>query len=123
MVDSPVGDCFRVHANALLDNPEFEDALIVHGYPHLRRPPYRIYAHAWIELGDEVIDLTIDFRGPKMIFYAIGNVTEVFSYNKLELRVMLLRFRHYGPWEGPEACGPTPIEEIIDGRDTRTMEM
>jgi hypothetical protein len=106
------GDCFRIHANALLDDPEFEDALLVQGYPQLRRPPYRKYSHAWIEKGDEAIDLTVDFRGPKMIFYAIGNVEEVFRYTRDETRIMLLLFRHYGPWEGPEACGPIPLEEV-----------
>lgn len=94
------GDCYRVAAGAVIDNPSW---VLVHGVVTGRGAIEGIkYAHAWAEDGDEVVDLTFPEslqRLPKEVYYALGNVEYTKKYTRKEAIEKLVEFSHWGPWE------------------------
>ena len=100
------GTCYPEAANYLLGCAH-EDAILVHGRPTLRVAPFIEYSHAWVEIGDEVIDPSSGFVGSKILYYAVGNIrdSDNHTYTKDTMLAYLLSYGHYGPWEGPEAVG------------------
>jgi len=107
------GDCYEIAVNALL-MPEYAGGLslpaetvLVHGRPTLTCPPFSEYGHAWLELGDAVFDFS---NGKHVItrrevYYKAGSINpdDCLRYSQEEARKWVLRMKHYGPWEGPEA--------------------
>jgi len=98
------GDCYEVAAKKVLFEASPGDVL-VHGRPTLQRPPFIEYGHAWVENGENVIDLTNGFRGPRGLYYAIGNINwkDCLIYTPEETRRFIGYYGHWGPWEGPDA--------------------
>lgn len=114
MKDKENGTCYETAANWLMDKTFFgqDDSSsfkLVHGRPTLQRPPFKKYGHAWIEINEGfVIDTETGKGMPKELYYSAGEIDseECFYYSFEEARKLLLKFKHYGPWEGPEAVEP-----------------
>lgn len=114
-----------------------EGAYLVHGRPTLTRPPFKPYGHAWVETRETVevvlptgeryeheVVTVYDVANRKTIlgmpgalYYAVGKIdpAECYRYDLADARAMLLAFGHYGPWEGPEGCGPVEGGTAYDG--------
>jgi len=106
----PTGDCYEDAASALLDDPRFSGWTLVHGRPTLQIPPYVEYGHAWLEdpSGETVWDPNAKQELPKVLYYAFGqiNPAECFRYDREQTRAKILKFQHWGAWEGPDAEPP-----------------
>lgn len=106
------GNCFEVHANQLLSHAapgtRLVHALVRHSaYPHIR------YAHAWLEVDEEHGDMRIcqahdrsngkNINTPSALYRHFGQVVdapgELAVYTKEQAVRMLLKHKHYGPWE------------------------
>ena len=62
------------------------------------------FTHAWIEIGDTVIDTTMPIFAngvPKQVYYSIGQVQEdkTFKYNTDQVLEKAHKWNTYGPWE------------------------
>lgn len=44
-----IGDCYRTHGKAMVDDFEGKYKKLVHGFPILRVEPWAKYGHAWLE--------------------------------------------------------------------------
>ena len=91
-----------------MDNALFpvkrDDIMLVHGEVTGQGPIAGIkFGHAWIEIGDEVLDVSRgrSVRMPKVLYYGLGNVEEdkVFKYTPEEMRRKILEYGHWGPWD------------------------
>ena len=81
---------------------DWSKAVAVHGFPTLQRPPFKPYGHAWVEIGDTVIDASRypATSMPKDAYYALGKIDadDATRYGKSELRANLGKHEHWGPW-------------------------
>jgi len=115
----PTGDCYRAAAIYLIDKYFLEwemneNLRLVHGRPTLQRPPHCKYGHAWIEIDKSVAyDVEKDRTIPIKLFYEAGQIDpeECFYYTFEEMKQKLNQFKHYGPWEGEDACPPVSEED------------
>jgi hypothetical protein len=122
-VNKARGDCYEAAAKLAVFRslygtrglPEDFDPVLVHGRPVLQRPPFKKFGHGWVESGGLVFDFSNgrELVMPREAYYALGRIdpADSFHYSPDEARVMLVRFGHYGPWEGPEGCPPVGEEE------------
>jgi hypothetical protein len=105
----PLGRCYELSFQAIL-KPEFEHWILVHGRPTLTAPPFIEYGHAWLESPDEpqCYDAASDQYVSRYMYYSCGQISEdgQLRYTKHQAVTFALSHRHYGPWEGPEACPP-----------------
>lgn len=100
------GDCASVAAHHVMEHPT---GLVCHGYPRSRNPEHEglRFFHAWIETpAGFVIDRSngLNVYMPRDVYYAIGDIDDnvVSRYTRHEAAVMMMRYRHYGPWDGTE---------------------
>jgi hypothetical protein len=107
------GNCYENALNYVL-NVTSEDLVLVHGRPTLTRAPYCQYGHAWVEQGNFCIDGGFLVVIPKALYYMAGTIDPdmCLFYMPEEARVMVLQFKHYGPWEGVD--GVAPSENFAD---------
>jgi len=103
--DTPEGEGFRAMFRGYGIDPT--QAMLVHGVPTHRSDHVR-YAHAWVEVGDVVLDLTTSpwsptYLGPKERYYQLGKIQpgECTSYSPREVKELAEKFRHWGPWALP----------------------
>ena len=99
------GDCYAVAGNFMV----FSDpgVVLVHGYPTLRRSPWKKFGHAWIEVELEgqvlVKDMSNgkDIEMPRELYYSVGNINpdECRRYTLADLRRYVTETKHWGPWE------------------------
>lgn len=106
-----LGDCYVAAGKLAMDN---EDYILVHGMPAGRGElSGKRFGHAWVEDGDNVLDYSNGkkLKIQKIVYYAIGNINEedCIKYTSTEACVMMLRERHWGPWE---MSGDTVDENI-----------
>jgi hypothetical protein len=107
-----------------------KSAKLVQGYPHLQRPPFKKYGHAWVEVGNMVYDATHEpiLKMPKAVYYALGNIDPKDNryYKQDKAREVLLSCGHWGPWRSgtkgiapgdPEPEGTYHGEDDIPPRD------
>ena len=99
-----IGDCYQVAADLLIDSfGAYPEARLVHGWPTLRRRPFREYGHAWVELGPVVFDFANKTQHVLLIgsYYELGQIdpARCIRYTAEQARGMLLSFESYGPWE------------------------
>jgi hypothetical protein len=118
-----LGNCYEVAGKLFMDlviglsrpfPKELGAAVLVHGRPTLRRPPFRKYGHAWLEIGDALCyDSERKLAVPKALFYAVGNIDpdECYRYDEKTFRKFVLEFGHWGPWEGVEGMPPVDSDE------------
>lgn len=123
------GECYAAAGAALMDAwmlGEADDLVLVHGRPTLQVEPFCEYGHAWIErtltagvLDGEEIRVVIcrdAETGTTLIrelYYAVGKIDPAacFRYDFSALQRWVQKTGHWGPWEGPDACGPVEEED------------
>ena len=100
------GDCYKWALDWLLAHHDITDAFLVHGRPTRTIEPYCQFGHAWIELGEYVIDH--DKLVHHSLYYSIGKINPEHSthYPMRTAFKMMLQHKHYGPWVGVDA----PVE-------------
>jgi len=97
------GDCYEATFKLIhYLHLTHRDGFLVHGNAGGIR-------HAWVELDDTVVDLTVPFSpSPRASYYDWLNVSNTRQYTWTEAAQMLVWCEHYGPWQC-EVCG-----EILD---------
>lgn len=99
-----LGDCYVQAYNNFFRNLS-KNPLLCHGVVIGKGELEGVhFTHAWIEIGDTVIDTTIPIFAngiPKQAYYSIGQVQEdkTFKYNKDQVLEKALKWQTYGPWE------------------------
>lgn len=111
------GDCFEAAGRWMMNNfSAGDDTFLVHGEIRGRGPLQDIwFGHAWIEQGDEVIEVAggKNIRMPKHIYYILGTIDQpyyqdrkmhppknnVLKYTRLQTMEKLAEFKTWGPWE------------------------
>lgn len=99
-----LGDCYVQAYNNFFHNLS-KNPLLCHGVVIGKGELEGVhFTHAWIEIGDTVIDTTIPIFAngiPKRVYYLIGQVQEdkTFKYNKDQVLEKALKWKTYGPWE------------------------
>lgn len=87
------GDCFR---NAYRYIGE-HGGDVVHG--KITNAEGKEIDHAWVENGEQVIDPTAGTQTTKEEYYRIANAKPVARYTLRDLTRLLMKTRHYGPFE------------------------
>lgn len=98
------GDCYRV-AGRLIMTPEYEGGMLCHGSVY--HPETGRHGHAWIEMPDGEFDVVIchdvangnDLHLPRDVYYHFGKVEHVKRYTAEEAAKLMLRTKHFGPWD------------------------
>ena len=103
--------------------------VLVHGRPTLAVEPFIQYGHAWIEYkvkmdalsditGKNVeVEMVLDTESGNVLqrdlYYLVGRIDpeSCIRYSVDDMRRWVLKTGHWGPWEGPDACGP--VERYI----------
>lgn len=99
-----LGDCYVQAYNNFFHNLS-KNPLLCHGVVIGKGELEGVhFTHAWIEIGDTVIDTTIPIFAngiPKQAYYSIGQVQEdkTFKYNRDQVLEKALKWQTYGPWE------------------------
>ena len=111
------GDCYEAAAIFLLGHPRCPGIALVHGeVTGQGRIEGVRYGHAWVEIGDAVIDPSngrmICMR--KCFYYEIGEISTVVRYSPEEARQLLVKNLHYGPWD-PARKRPGPSKMFGGG--------
>jgi len=101
------GNCYGDAGSFVLSRADWK---LIHGRPTLTRPPHIEYGHAWAEKGDEVYDPATGFKGPRFMYYSLGNIDyrDSLVYSNKTLRGFLQLTEHWGPWEGPDGVPASP---------------
>lgn len=97
------GDCFEIAGNMIIDI-EDDNVMLCHGVVIGQGPIEGIrYVHAWIEKDGYVRDKANGNNLYMSIkkYYRIGQINEymVRKYTKPEAIKLLLKTKHYGPWD------------------------
>lgn len=116
------GNCYKISASLLImPGPEpllSDEAVLVHGRPTLQRKPFCEYGHAWVEIGERLIDRISGYDGSRTLYYALGCIDwrDCLFYTRDEARAFVVATEHFGPWEGPDADERTSevLQELID---------
>ena len=99
-----LGDCYVQAYNNFFHNLS-KNPLLCHGVVIGRGKLEGLhFTHAWIEIGDTVIDTTMPIFAngvPKQAYYSIGQVQEdkTFKYNSDQVLEKSHEWGTYGPWE------------------------
>lgn len=105
-MNEKTGDCFPAAYRFLMGRSDPPMNLrLVHGVCRLRRPPFKLFCHAWVE--DIEQQICFDYSNgnaveiPKVLYYAIGDVQCAMSafYDLNQAQIAALRSQHYGPWD------------------------
>lgn len=81
-----------------VDSKGIKDFMLVHGTVY-SVPWRKRIGHAWVETGDIVIDLTMNFVGQKERYYEMGNAKVDNRFTAIEAAKMGLLTRNFGPWK------------------------
>lgn len=94
------GTCFEDAATFVMI--EGQDWTLIHGIPTLTKHPHKRYAHAWVEKNGIVRDLK-NADLPAVFYYIFGRIDpkECKRYTLDDLRRMVTKYKHWGPWELP----------------------
>ena len=109
------GDCFEAAGRWIMNNPG-TDAVLVHAEVMGRGALQGVwFGHAWIEQGDEVIEVAggKNARLPKQVYYILGTINQpyyqdgkmnppknnVLKYTRTQAMEKLAEFKTWGPWE------------------------
>jgi hypothetical protein len=104
------GDCFIVALAGVIGPgglpPEARPKL-VHGLPRMRRPgpsQGKRFWHAWVEVNMHGIPWVLDYSNgreasmPRSRFYELGDIEQVFRYEPQQVRRLIAKHEHAGPW-------------------------
>ena len=96
------GDCYQAAARFVIGNARCPGILLVHGEVTGQGPIAGLrYGHAWVEIGDAVIDPSNGriVCARKDAYYGIGKITGgVVRYSPSQAHLLMLETLHYGPW-------------------------
>ena len=96
-LESRLGRCYEL-SGGFVSGDTSGTATLVHGSIQGFDNP-RIN-HAWVELSDgQVYDAVLQKKFPKMIHDALFNPEIHHRYDHEQVLIMMLRFKHWGPWE------------------------
>jgi hypothetical protein len=99
------GDCYEKNGNAIIQlllDGESKHWFLCHGRAIGQGPIKGIeHGHCWLEYGDTVHDYS---NGNKIVmrkkqYYSMGKIKDVKRYTAKEVRDLILKFKHWGPWE------------------------
>ena len=104
------GNCFEAAGRYMMDHGlEDKNLSLVHGEVEGQGPLDGIkYGHAWIEKGNEVIDVSNgrDIKMSKERYYQIGNIgNNLHRYNYKEFAGKITKYKHWGPWDLTTSSG------------------
>lgn len=110
MTYEATGNCFEAAARVIVDRcllppkGRREKLVLVHGFVMGEGPLEGIrHWHAWLETPDgrTVLDVTNgrNWVAHAKAYYAQGQIEKTFRYQPEEVRQLLLRHEHWGPWE------------------------
>lgn len=103
-----LGDCYRLAGRYVLKeaNDSALPVFLCHGIVTGRGPLRgRRFGHAWVEAGNVLaLDLTTKPKPtviPRSRYYTLGHIKgrDVRRYTADDARVLMLRHKHWGPWE------------------------
>ena len=104
----PTGDCYADCARLLTGiGSAYAGWELVHGRPTLTRPPHIQYGHAWL-LRDGIVRDPAGVTLPEGLYLKVGKIdtqAEYYVYTAEAARRMIVKYEHWGPWEGIEAEG------------------
>lgn len=119
------GQCFTAAHDDAFQSAESEDKnniFIVHGWlfgyirPYL---PPRWLRHAWCEVGERVVDLTIQQEAiPKKEYYKCNAIKEewLIRYPLIDFARIFLEQSHYGPFD--DKLFPPELDDFISMNPT-----
>jgi len=100
------GDCYETAGRYLLEDmgKGDSDLRLVHGLVNGQGSLQgKIFGHAWVENGDNVIDNSNgrSIQMPKSAYYAIGRIKteDTYTYDRQQAMEQMLRNEHWGPWD------------------------
>lgn len=98
------GDCYEVSGRYVMDRHfmGLSNPVLVHGTVTGQGKIHGIeYDHAWVEEGDEALDMSCgrNIRMPKVVYYALGQIKDTKTYTYEQMREMVNKYKHWGPWE------------------------
>jgi len=98
------GDCYEVSGRYMMDKhlAGLSNPVLVHGTVTGQGRIHGVeYDHAWIEEGDEVLDMSRsrNIHMPKAVYYALGQIKNTKKYDYETFRKMVSKYKHWGPWE------------------------
>jgi len=102
--ENRAGNAFEAAIDYMLNASLLENRknlVLVHGKVVGQGPIKGItYMHAWIEDGDEVIDVSDgkNIKMSKFLYYSIGNVSETHKYTVDRMKNQIMKFQTMGPW-------------------------
>jgi len=109
MSEERLGQCYYKSFLAL--SGAAEGTVLVHGRPRLTRAPFSRYGHAWLEIGDVVVDVSQDKRlvVRRGVYYGVGDIraADNLVYSQQQAYELAAMSGHSGPWDGPEGIFPT----------------
>ena len=92
------GDCYKVHAEAILDIA-LTDVRLCHG--SVWHTDVSRHGHSWLELNEDVVMDISNGHNTVMRreqYYKVGKVQDVKRYTVEQVRELLLKHGTYGPW-------------------------
>ena len=112
MQDCPPGQCFRNARRVAIT--EFPEGRVIHGVvtgTGTDGVSSKRIAHAWIEIGDEVIDPTAGIRVAKKQYYSQLQAVPEQTFSPDQAMVNALRTQNEGPWT-PAEIGDRQIANV-----------
>lgn len=95
------GDCYRKAGSFVLDCGRDGDVKLVHGNV-ASLPQDGPVNHAWVEQGPMVLDLSVGKPRvfvDRLMYYERYKARPVAKYTVLEAAQLLLKYKHWGPWD------------------------
>ena len=110
------GDCYYVALLLVADMSDESGHLLCHGTCTGNGPIEGIeFGHAWVEYGNVCIDKANGKNGvfEKSVYYEAGTVRDVRRYKPSEVRRMMRKHKHAGPWDEP---APSPLNAMFSAK-------
>ena len=83
-----------------------KDVDLIHGSITNRLGDGKTIDHAWIEKGDHVFDPVIDEWFDEAVYEALYGTKEKIRFNTEGVLINILKYKHWGPWDGSEPPNP-----------------
>ena len=97
------GDCYEIHGRAVLFDQKYAEAKLVHCIAILTRPPYKKFAHCYIEMNGMAIDFSNGNNAiiPIGLYQAVGRIDDsnCIRYTKEMVQEHILKTQHWGFWD------------------------
>lgn len=94
------GNCFKNVIQWVTRNEGINDSVIVHG--KVTNHTKNVIDHAWIEMGNSVIDPTVGVKMDKIEYYAITKAEADSKYSSEQALINAIRSKNGGPWTKQE---------------------